>query len=66
MSIRNFFTKAIVLLLVCLLIFMGIGNLLSNDDERKELAKVGKEVITSDEYINYYIKIMKSKFLDLM
>ncbi|WP_264685581.1 MULTISPECIES: peptidylprolyl isomerase [unclassified Wolbachia] len=50
MSIRNFFTKAIVLLLVCLLIFMGIGNLLSNDDERKELAKVGKEVITSDEY----------------
>ncbi|WP_281508721.1 SurA N-terminal domain-containing protein [Wolbachia endosymbiont (group B) of Pandemis cinnamomeana] len=50
MSIRNFFTKAIVLLLVCLLIFMGIGNLLSNDYERKELAKVGKEVITSDEY----------------
>ncbi|MFP3021893.1 MAG: SurA N-terminal domain-containing protein [Wolbachia sp.] len=50
MSIRNFFTKAIVLLLVCLLIFMGIGNLLSNDDKRKELAKVGKEVITSDEY----------------
>ncbi|MFT4314604.1 MAG: SurA N-terminal domain-containing protein [Wolbachia pipientis] len=50
MSIRNFFTKAIVLLLVCLLIFMGIGNLLSNDDERKELAKVEKEVITSDEY----------------
>ncbi|MFP3026892.1 MAG: SurA N-terminal domain-containing protein [Wolbachia sp.] len=50
MSIRNFFTKAIVLLLVCLLIFMGIGNLLSNDDERKELAQVGKEVITSDEY----------------
>ncbi|WP_353279709.1 peptidylprolyl isomerase [Wolbachia endosymbiont (group B) of Xanthorhoe designata] len=50
MSIRNFFTKAIVLLLVCLLIFMGIGNLLSNDGERKELAKVGKEVITSDEY----------------
>lgn len=50
MSIRKFFTKAIVLLLVCLLIFMGIGNLLSNDDERKELAKVGKEVITSDEY----------------
>ncbi|URG40898.1 MULTISPECIES: peptidylprolyl isomerase [Wolbachia] len=50
MSIRNFFTKAIVLLLVCLLIFMGIGNFLSNDDERKELAKVGKEVITSDEY----------------
>ncbi|AZU37198.1 peptidylprolyl isomerase [Wolbachia endosymbiont of Bemisia tabaci] len=50
MSIRNFFTKAIVLLLVCLLIFMGIGNLLSNGDERKELAKVGKEVITSDEY----------------
>ncbi|UIP93189.1 SurA N-terminal domain-containing protein [Wolbachia endosymbiont of Anopheles demeilloni] len=50
MSIRNFFTKAIVLLLVCLLIFMGIGNLLSNDDERKELAKIGKEVITSDEY----------------
>lgn len=50
MSIRNFFTKVIVLLLVCLLIFMGIGNLLSNDDERKELAKVGKEVITSDEY----------------
>lgn len=50
MSIRNFFTKAIVLLLVCLLIFIGIDNLLSNDDERKELAKVGKEVITSDEY----------------
>ncbi|OCA05708.1 surA N-terminal domain protein [Wolbachia endosymbiont of Trichogramma pretiosum] len=29
---------------------MGIDNLLSNDDERKELAQVGKEVITSDEY----------------
>ncbi|QUI60710.1 SurA N-terminal domain-containing protein [Wolbachia endosymbiont of Spodoptera picta] len=54
MSIRNFFTKAIVLLLVCLLIFMGIGNVLSNDDERKELAKVGKEVITSDEYTLLY------------
>lgn len=50
MSIRNFFTKVTVVLLVCLLIFMGIGNLLSSDDERKELAKVGKEVIMLNEY----------------
>ncbi|TNK94726.1 peptidylprolyl isomerase [Wolbachia endosymbiont of Leptopilina clavipes] len=62
MSIRNFFTKAIVLLLVCLLIFMGIGNLLSNDDERKELAKVGKEVITSDEYKLLYQNYEKQIF----
>ncbi|TVS98725.1 peptidylprolyl isomerase [Wolbachia pipientis] len=50
MNVKNFFTKVTVVLLACLLVFMGIGNLLSNDDERKELAKVGKEVITSDEY----------------
>ncbi|WP_244226837.1 SurA N-terminal domain-containing protein [Wolbachia endosymbiont of Rhagoletis indifferens] len=33
---------------------MGIGNLLSGDDEKEEVARVGKEVITSDEYKSLY------------
>ncbi|QTG98770.1 SurA N-terminal domain-containing protein [Wolbachia pipientis] len=37
-----------------MLIFMGIGNLLSGDDEKEEVARVGKEVITSDEYKSLY------------
>ncbi|WP_353288422.1 peptidylprolyl isomerase [Wolbachia endosymbiont (group A) of Tromatobia lineatoria] len=54
MNIKNFFTKVTVVLLACLLIFMGIGNLLSGDDEKEEVARVGKEVITSDEYKSLY------------
>jgi len=54
MNVKNFFTKVTVILLACLLVFMGIGNLLSGDDEKEEVARVGKEVITSDEYKSLY------------
>ncbi|WP_285520216.1 peptidylprolyl isomerase [Wolbachia pipientis] len=54
MNVKNFFTKVTVVLLACLLIFMGIGNLLSGDDEKEEVARVGKEVIMSDEYKSLY------------
>ncbi|MBA8758135.1 peptidylprolyl isomerase [Wolbachia pipientis] len=54
MNVKKFFTKVTVVLLACLLIFMGIGNLLSGDDEKEEVARVGKEVITSDEYKSLY------------
>ncbi len=54
MNVKNFFTKVTVVLLACLLIFMGIGNLLSGDDEKEEVARVGKEVITSGEYKSLY------------
>ncbi|WP_353289231.1 peptidylprolyl isomerase [Wolbachia endosymbiont (group A) of Paraperithous gnathaulax] len=54
MNVKNFFTKVTIVLLACLLIFMGIGNLLSGDDEKEEVARVGKEVITSDEYKSLY------------
>ncbi|KDB19880.1 peptidylprolyl isomerase [Wolbachia endosymbiont of Glossina morsitans morsitans] len=54
MNVKNFFTKVTVVLLACLLIFMGIGNLLSGDDEKEGVARVGKEVITSDEYKSLY------------
>lgn len=54
MNVKNFFTKAVVVLLACLLIFMGVGNLLSDDDKGEEVARVGKEVITLDEYKSLY------------
>ncbi len=54
MNVKNFFTKVTVVLLACLLIFVGVGNLLSGDDEKEEVARVGKEVITSDEYRSLY------------
>ncbi|MBA8766935.1 peptidylprolyl isomerase [Wolbachia pipientis] len=54
MNVKNFFTKVTVVLLACLLIFVGVGNLLSGDDEKEEVARVGKEVITSDEYKSLY------------
>lgn len=54
MNVKNFFTKVTVVLLACLLVFMGIGNLLSGDDEKEEVARAGKEVITSDEYKSLY------------
>ncbi|MBA8755107.1 peptidylprolyl isomerase [Wolbachia endosymbiont of Drosophila bicornuta] len=54
MNVKNFFTKITVVLLACLLIFVGVGNLLSGDDEKEEVARVGKEVITSDEYKSLY------------
>ncbi|MDE5061449.1 peptidylprolyl isomerase [Wolbachia pipientis] len=54
MNVKNFFTKVTVVLLACLLVFMGIGNLLSGDDEKEEVVRVGKEVITSDEYKSLY------------
>jgi len=54
MNVKNFFTKVTVVLLACLLVFMGIGNLLSGDDEKEEVARVGKEVVTSGEYKSLY------------
>ncbi|CAG5057292.1 unnamed protein product [Parnassius apollo] len=54
MNVKIFFTKAVVVLLACLLVFMGIGNLLSGYDVKEEVARVGKEVITSDEYKSLY------------
>ncbi|WP_265041102.1 peptidylprolyl isomerase [Wolbachia endosymbiont (group A) of Calamotropha paludella] len=54
MNVKSFFTKITVVLLACLLIFVGVGNLLSGDDEKEEVARVGKEVITSDEYKSLY------------
>ncbi|MGL9717397.1 MAG: peptidylprolyl isomerase [Wolbachia sp.] len=53
MNVKNFFTKVIVVVLACLLIFMGIGNLLSDNNE-EQVARVGKEVITLDEYKSLY------------
>ena len=69
MNIKNLFTRITVVILVCLLIFMGIGNLLSDSDaEKEEVAKVGKEVITLDEYKllyqNYIKQISNSNFTE--
>ncbi|APR98289.1 peptidylprolyl isomerase [Wolbachia endosymbiont of Folsomia candida] len=54
MNVKNFFTKVFVVLLACLLIFMGVGSLLSDSDKEEEVARVGKEVITLDEYKSLY------------
>ncbi|MDR2831438.1 MAG: SurA N-terminal domain-containing protein [Rickettsiales bacterium] len=54
MNVKNFFTRVTVVLLACLLIFMGVGNLLSDDDKKEEVARVGEEVITLDEYKSLY------------
>ncbi|WP_395463411.1 SurA N-terminal domain-containing protein [Wolbachia endosymbiont of Cantharis cryptica] len=54
MNVKNFFTKVIVVILACLLILMGIGNLLSDNNKKEEVARVGKEVITLDEYKSLY------------
>ncbi|MDF0607568.1 SurA N-terminal domain-containing protein [Wolbachia endosymbiont of Onchocerca gibsoni] len=50
MSVKNFFTKVTIVTLACLLIFMGVGSFLLDNSEKKEVARVGKEVITLDEY----------------
>ncbi|MDM8335274.1 peptidylprolyl isomerase [Wolbachia pipientis] len=54
MGAKNFFTKVTVVILACLLIFMGVGNLLSDNNKTEEVARVGKEVITLDEYRSLY------------
>ncbi|BAP00479.1 peptidylprolyl isomerase [Wolbachia endosymbiont of Cimex lectularius] len=59
---KNLSTKVIVVILVCLLIFMGVGNLLSDDNKKEELARVGKEVITLDEYKSLYQNYGKQIF----
>jgi peptidyl-prolyl cis-trans isomerase D len=59
MNIKNFVTKVIVIILACLLVFMGIGNFLSDDNQKEELARVGKEVITLDEYEPLYKNYIK-------
>ncbi|MGL9718611.1 MAG: peptidylprolyl isomerase [Wolbachia sp.] len=59
---KNLSTKVIVVILACLLIFMGVGNLLSDDSKKEELARVGKEVITLDEYKSLYQNYGKQIF----
>ncbi|MBV0899317.1 MAG: SurA N-terminal domain-containing protein [Wolbachia endosymbiont of Fragariocoptes setiger] len=54
MNIRNFFTKAITILLVCVMVFIGISNLLSEGNETDVVAKVGKEIISLNEYKSLY------------
>ncbi|WCR58084.1 peptidylprolyl isomerase [Wolbachia endosymbiont of Ctenocephalides felis wCfeJ] len=54
MNVKNFFTKVTVVILACLLIFMGVGSLLSDSNEKEEVARVGKEVITLNEYKSLY------------
>ncbi|QKX02439.1 peptidylprolyl isomerase [Wolbachia endosymbiont of Dirofilaria (Dirofilaria) immitis] len=50
MNVKIFFTKATIVTLACLLIFMEIGNFLSDNSKKEEIARVGKEVITLGEY----------------
>ncbi|MDG7055639.1 MAG: SurA N-terminal domain-containing protein [Wolbachia endosymbiont of Menacanthus eurysternus] len=59
---KSLSTKVIVVILACLLIFMGVGNLLSDDSKKEELARVGKEVITLDEYKSLYQNYGKQIF----
>lgn len=59
---KNLSTKVIVVILSCLLIFMGVGNLLSDDNKKEEVARVGKEVITLDEYKSLYQNYGKQIF----
>ncbi|MGL9732840.1 MAG: SurA N-terminal domain-containing protein [Wolbachia sp.] len=59
---KNFSTKVIVVILACLLIFIGIGNHLSDDNKKEELVRVGKEVITLDEYKSLYQNYGKKIF----
>ncbi|QKX01851.1 peptidylprolyl isomerase [Wolbachia endosymbiont of Cruorifilaria tuberocauda] len=50
MSAKNLFTKSTVVILACLLIFIEVVSFLSENSEREEVAIIGKEVITLDEY----------------
>lgn len=50
----NTLTKVIAVFLAFLLILVGISNLLSNDNQEEIVAKVGKEVISLDEYKSLY------------
>ncbi len=50
MNVKNFFTKVTAVILTCLLIFTGVGNFLSDENKKEEVARVGKEVITLGEY----------------
>lgn len=60
MNVKNFFTRVTVVILACLLIFMGVGSLLSDGSaEKEEVARVGKEVITLDEYKLLYQNYIK-------
>ncbi|MGL9689279.1 MAG: SurA N-terminal domain-containing protein [Wolbachia sp.] len=59
---KNLSTKVIVVILACLLIFMGVGNLVSDDNKKEELARVGKEVIILDEYKSLYQNYGKQIF----
>lgn len=48
------FTKVIAVFLACLLILVGISNLLSDNDQEEHVAEVGKEVISLNEYKSLY------------
>ncbi|VVC35034.1 Peptidyl-prolyl cis-trans isomerase, PpiC-type,Trigger factor/SurA domain [Cinara cedri] len=50
----NTSTKVIAVFLACLLILVGISNLLSDNDQEQHVAKVGKEVISLNEYKSLY------------
>ncbi|NUY39686.1 peptidylprolyl isomerase [Wolbachia endosymbiont of Litomosoides brasiliensis] len=54
MDIKNFFTKITIVILTCLLIFVGVGTFLLDDNKKEEVARVGKEIITLDEYKSLY------------
>ncbi|MDG7056102.1 MAG: SurA N-terminal domain-containing protein [Wolbachia endosymbiont of Meromenopon meropis] len=51
---KSFFTKVIVIILACLLIFVGVSDLMSDNNKKEEIARIGKEVITLDEYKSLY------------
>ncbi|WP_253299777.1 SurA N-terminal domain-containing protein [Wolbachia endosymbiont of Chironomus riparius] len=54
MSTKNLFTKAIAVFLAFSLIFVGISSILSDSDKEEIIAKVGKEIISLNEYKSLY------------
>ncbi|MCV3769304.1 MAG: SurA N-terminal domain-containing protein, partial [Wolbachia pipientis] len=54
MNIKNSLTQVTIIILICLLIFMGIGNFLLENNEKEKVARVGKEIITLNEYKSLY------------
>lgn len=50
----NTSTKVIAVFLACLLILVGISNLLSDNDQEQHVARIGKEIISLNEYKSLY------------
>lgn len=50
----NTSTKVIAVFLACLLILVGISNLLSDNNQEQHVAKIGKEIISLNEYKSLY------------